>query len=94
MVLGVEPGATTLYRVVEGADLGAPRAVLIGRELAIDLGTGVGGELVLVSQGADGSVANDRYVIAGTFVSSSSEMDASACGSSGLWYRTGRARRP
>lgn len=78
MVLGVEAGSTTLYRLDTGTDLGAKGAVLIGRELALDLQVAPGGELVLVSQGADGSVANDRYTVAGTFTSSSAELDASA----------------
>lgn len=78
MVLGLEPGATTLYRLEQGRELGAGREVLVGRELAVELGVGVGSELVLVSQAADGSVANDRYVVGGTFTSSSAEMDSSA----------------
>ncbi len=78
MVLGVQPQSTTLYRLDKGKDLGATGEVLIGRELATDLEIGPGDELVLVSQGADGSVANDRYTVAGTFTSSSAEMDASA----------------
>ena len=78
MVLGVEAGSTTLYHLDTGKDLGAKGAVLIGRELALDLQVAPGGELVLVSQGADGSVANDRYTVAGTFTSSSAELDASA----------------
>ncbi len=78
MVLGVEAGSTTLYHLETGKDLGAKGAVLIGRELALDLQVGLGGELVLVSQGADGSVANDRYTVAGTFTSSSAELDANA----------------
>lgn len=78
MVLGVEAGSTTLYHLDTGTDLGAKGAVLIGRELALDLQLAPGGELVLVSQGADGSVANDRYTVAGTFTSSSAELDANA----------------
>jgi|APLak6261675434_1056106.scaffolds.fasta_scaffold00737_5 ABC-type lipoprotein release transport system permease subunit len=78
MVLGVEPKTTTLYRLAKGAELTGGHEVLIGRELADELGLSPGGELVLVSQGADGSVANDRYTVAGTFVSSSAELDATA----------------
>lgn len=77
-VLGVEQGTTSLYEVVSGVDLGAPKQVLIGRELALELEVGVGGELILVSQGADGSVANDRYTVAGTFTSRSATLDANA----------------
>lgn len=77
LVLGVEAGST-LYRLDRGHDLQGPKDVLIGRELATELEIGPGSELVLVSQATDGSVANDRYTVAGTFISSSSEMDATA----------------
>jgi ABC-type lipoprotein release transport system permease subunit len=78
MVMGLEPGASTLYRLHDGHDLGAPKEVLVGKDLAVDLELEPGSELVLVSQAADGSVANDRYTVAGSFVSSSAEMDANA----------------
>jgi ABC-type lipoprotein release transport system permease subunit len=77
-VLGVEPQSTSLYTLVSGKAPAAKGEVLIGRELGVDLKVGPGGELVLVSQAADGSVANDRYTVAGTFVSSSAELDATA----------------
>ena len=77
MMLGVEPGSS-LYHLAAGKDFTGKREVLIGRELATDLEIGPGSELVLVSQGADGSVANDRYTVSGTFTSASAEMDASA----------------
>lgn len=73
-----QPGMPSLYRLERGKELGAPREVLVGRELAADLGVSPGGELVLVSQAADGSTANDRYTVAGTFTSSSAELDAAA----------------
>jgi ABC-type lipoprotein release transport system permease subunit len=78
MVLGLEPGTTSMYKLDTGEDPAAKGEVLIGRELATDLRVALGGELVLVSQGADGSVANDRYTVAGTFTSSSAELDATA----------------
>lgn len=78
MVLGVEHGTTALYKVTKGADLGAPKAVVIGRDLATDLELEPGGELVLVSQAADGSLANDRYTVAGVFTSASAGLDSSA----------------
>lgn len=78
MMLGVEAQHTSLYHLAAGKDLTGAREVLIGRELATDLEIGPGSELVLVSQAADGSVANDRYTVAGTFTSSSAEMDATA----------------
>lgn len=78
MVLGLEPGQTELYRVTKGGDLTAPKTVLVGQELAGELELSPGAELVLVSQAADGSMANDRYTVAGTFVSRSAGLDASA----------------
>ena len=77
-ILGVEPGSSSLYRLAAGKEPAAKGEVLIGRELGLDLKLEPGGELVLVSQGADGSVANDRYVVSGTFISSSAELDANA----------------
>lgn len=75
-VLGLEAGSTALYKLASGHEP-AKGEVLIGRELANDLEVKEGGELVLVSQGADGSMANDRYSVAGTFTSSSADLDAS-----------------
>jgi ABC-type lipoprotein release transport system permease subunit len=77
-VLGVNPRGTRLYRLNAGRDLEGKGEVLVGRELAEELEATSGSELVLVSQAKDGSVANDRYTIAGTFTSSSAELDASA----------------
>lgn len=77
-VLGVEPEQSSLYRLHAGRPLGAPREALLGKELAQELEVKEGDELVLVSQAADGSVANDRFTVAGTFVSSSAEIDATA----------------
>lgn len=39
--------------------------VMIGRGLANSLDIGTGAELVLISQGADGSIANDIYLVSG-----------------------------
>lgn len=80
MIVGLEPSANgerTLHTVVAGKDLAptAAKEVLLGRDLARDLGVQPGGELVLVSQAADGSVANDRYTVVGTFTSPSAELD-------------------
>ncbi len=46
-------------------DPAAPSDVVIGRKLAQMLGVGVGDELVVLSQGADGSSANDLYNVRG-----------------------------
>ncbi len=78
MVLGLEPGVTSLYTLGAGRAPTGPKEILAGKELANDLGLQPGSELVLVSQGKDGSVANDRYTVSGTFTSSSAELDGSA----------------
>lgn len=80
MIIGLTPpenGGKSLHTVVEGRDLSptAKHEVLLGKDLARDLDVKVGGELVLVSQAADGSVANDRYAVVGTFTSPSAELD-------------------
>ncbi|MCB9665552.1 MAG: ABC transporter permease [Alphaproteobacteria bacterium] len=43
----------------------APKGVVIGRRLARALGVGLGDELVVLSQAADGSVANDLFAVRG-----------------------------
>lgn len=73
-VIGVdpdlEPTVTRLKeKVTEGAYFdSAPDAdgyykAMIGRGVAINLKIGVGDEVILISSGADGSIANDVYVV-------------------------------
>lgn len=81
MIIGLVPAqGKTLHTVVSGQNLTATAAheVLLGRELANDLDVKEGDELVLLGQAADGSVANDRYTVKGTFTSPSAELDAAA----------------
>lgn len=53
--------------VAEGRwlDPAAPTEVVIGRRLAQMLGVGLGDELVVLSQAADGSTANELYTVRG-----------------------------
>lgn len=44
---------------------GEPRAVVIGRRLSRMLDVGPGDEVVVLTQGADGSLANDLYTVRG-----------------------------
>lgn len=46
-------------------DAGDPRGVVIGRRLARTLGAGLGSELLVLSQGADGAMAYDLYTVRG-----------------------------
>jgi putative ABC transport system permease protein len=64
-------------RVSEGRwlDPAAPHEVVIGRKLAQMLGVGVGDELVVLSQGADGSTANDLYTVRGLLGGVSDSID-------------------
>jgi ABC-type lipoprotein release transport system permease subunit len=79
LVLGIQPGRSQeIRRIVNGRELSADsrKNVVIGRGLADELGLKVGDEMVLVGQAVDGSVANDRYTVAGLATTDSSEMDA------------------
>ncbi|HZO17157.1 MAG TPA: ABC transporter permease, partial [Polyangiaceae bacterium] len=71
MVMGIEPDvpdARQLLAIEKGRALAASpkREVVIGSGLARELDVGPGGELVLVAQAADGSLANDRFTVVGT----------------------------
>ncbi len=50
--------------------------LLVGEEMARQLSTSVGDELVVVASGADGSMANDLYTLVGIFRSGLTELDA------------------
>jgi ABC-type lipoprotein release transport system permease subunit len=71
-LIGVYPEHETLLtpilrQVVAGEYLeaGAKREVVLGVDLAKKLELEVGGELIVIGQGADGSVANDLYTVRG-----------------------------
>ena len=50
--------------------------LVIGEEMARQLVVGVGDELVIVAPGADGSMANDLYTVAGIFRTGMAEFDS------------------
>jgi ABC-type lipoprotein release transport system permease subunit len=56
-------------------DPGDLRGVVLGSKLAQNLGVKVGDELVVLSQGADGSMANELYRVRGLLRSVSGEVD-------------------
>ncbi len=73
-----EPKVTLLDRqVMEGAWLSAdkPKEVVIGKKLAYTLGVKPGGEIVVVSQAADGAMANDIYHVRGILKSVGDAVD-------------------
>jgi putative ABC transport system permease protein len=83
MVLGIEPenpSAQALFTLRDGRLLAVRPAheVVIGTALADELDLAPGGELVLVGQGADGSLANDRFTVVGTADAGSAEANATA----------------
>jgi putative ABC transport system permease protein len=59
-------------------DAGDPKGVVIGTRLARTLGAAPNAELVIVTQGADGSLANDLFHVRGVLKSVSDATDRSA----------------
>lgn len=66
--------------VMEGAwlDRGDPKGVVIGNRLARILSVSVGGEVVVLTQGADGSMANDLFEVRGVLASVAAGTDRAA----------------
>lgn len=71
-VIGIDPGLennTTLFdkKIVQGHSFSAQpsRQAVLGKGLAEILNAAAGDEVVIVSQAADGSIANDLYTVAG-----------------------------
>lgn len=59
---------------LSGGDM---KGVVIGKKLARTLGVAVGGEIVVVSQAGDGSMANDLFIVRGVLKSVSESTDRS-----------------
>jgi ABC-type lipoprotein release transport system permease subunit len=76
LITGIDPSQHALA-VKRGAQLSDGGAV-IGLELAAQLGVDVGGEIVLVGQAVDGSMANDRYRVVGVADAGTFELNATA----------------
>jgi ABC-type lipoprotein release transport system permease subunit len=81
-LIGLDPAqdakALSIYTAVaEGAwlDPADPKGVVVGRGLARTLGLKLGSELVVLSQGADGSMANDLYKVRGILMNVASGTD-------------------
>ena len=53
----------------------APQAVVLGGKLAAQLGVDVGAEIVVLSQGADGSTANELYEVRGILGTVTEDID-------------------
>jgi ABC-type lipoprotein release transport system permease subunit len=79
MVNGIEPASRPLdVKRGKGLSPTAAREAVIGTELAEQLAVDVGGEIVLVGQAADGSVANDRYAVVGVADAGTFELNATS----------------
>ena len=81
-LMGVAPDqeqkVTVLHtRIVKGSYLneGMPKGIVIGDKLATTIGVGVGSEIALLVQAADGSMGNDLYAVAGIFHTGLEPMD-------------------
>ncbi len=74
----LEPQVSKLLRsVIDGRSPRIDtREILIGVEMARQLGVGLGDEIILVVPAADGSMGNDLYSVSGIFRSGLAELDA------------------
>lgn len=83
ILMGIDPDLEKdVTRLLESIVEGGPPApesyeLLIGAEMADQLGARVGDELVVVAQAADGSMGNDLFVVSGVFRTGVLEQDVS-----------------
>ncbi len=73
-LVGVAPDqekkVTVLHtRIIKGSYLNErmPKGIVLGDKLATTIGVGVGSEIALLVQAADGAMGNDLYAVAGIF---------------------------
>ena len=81
-LIGVEPereaATTTIFsRIDQGQGLGSEAAneLVLSHAMAQILGVGIGSEVILMTQAADGSMANDIFTIAGILSEASDGME-------------------
>jgi len=81
LVVGVDPELEAtgvgLLATVPKAELPTEGRVLVGRKLADKMGIGAGAELALIGQAADGSIANDLYIVSGLLHTTVDEVNRS-----------------
>lgn len=84
-IIGIDPDredqATNFGKKISAGEpltTEANHQVLLGRGLALVLKAELGDSLVVISQGADGSIANDLYLVRGIVVSGDEASDRSA----------------
>ena len=82
MLMGIDPTrertvSRFLDELVDGEmPVSGRNQVAVGAEMARQLEVGVGDEVVIVAPGADGSMGNDLYAVAGIFRTGIVELDA------------------
>ncbi len=74
-----EPLVSTLLSRLDGGRIAVARAheIMVGAEMARQLGLSVGDEVVVVVPAADGSLGNDLYTLVGIFETGTPGIDAS-----------------
>jgi ABC-type lipoprotein release transport system permease subunit len=81
-LMGIDPARETgVTRFLEGLTEGrlpepGRNEMAIGSEMARQLEVRIGGELVVVAPGADGSMGNDLYTVSGIYTTGLVELDA------------------
>ena len=81
-LMGIDPARETdVTRFLEGLTEGrlpepGRNEMAIGSEMARQLESGLGDELVVVAPGADGSMGNDLYTVSGIYTTGLVELDA------------------
>lgn len=81
-VMGIDPEkefkVTTLASRMKKGDLPQGKGdIIIGERLARNLKVGLGDELVLIANGADGSLGADRFTLSGIFATGVADFDSS-----------------
>ncbi len=84
-IIGIDPeheSVATRFekKIIEGRSFSQvpSHEVILGKGVAKTLRAAIGDEIVVVSQGADGSIANDLYAIVGILESGDAALDQSA----------------
>lgn len=93
-IRGIDPESEArvvrLHNHIRDGDWLAPGMtgeVVIGQQLATILGVGPGGEIVLIGQAADGSMANDLFIVRGVLKSVGQGIDRAGLFMSGQDFR-------
>jgi ABC-type lipoprotein release transport system permease subunit len=84
-IIGIDPGRESIAtrfekKVISGRSFSPDpsQEAILGKGVAKTLGAGLGDEIVIVSQGADGSIANDLYTVVGITESGDAASDQSS----------------